>query len=121
MTSARAIRRFAFAYGTAFAIIYAIARAQDLALFTVYPSLDIVLLGMHRSRDVADPALGFLAPEAWWYGWTAMAAIGALLVGLVAMLLPDRSTRWFWSGWLWVIPCCAMIVCSYLAIPWFRL
>jgi hypothetical protein len=49
---------------TRFALIYAMARAWGLALFTVYPSLGIILLGMHRSRDVADPAMDFLAPEA---------------------------------------------------------
>jgi hypothetical protein len=52
--------------------------------------------------------------------WTATAAIGALVVGLVAALLPDRWMCRFWSGWLWVIPCCAMIECVYLAIPWLR-
>jgi hypothetical protein len=90
MTLASAFRKFAFVYGPAFAVIYAIARARGFALITVYPSLGIVLLGTHRSRDVADPALEFLAPEMWWYGWTATAAIGALVVGLLATLLPDR-------------------------------
>ena len=59
------------------AYLYVVARAWGLALFTVYPSLGILLAGMHRSRDVADPAIEFLAPEMWWYGWTATAALGA--------------------------------------------
>jgi hypothetical protein len=120
MTFAPAFRRFAFAYGPAFAAIYAVARARGFALVTVYPTLGVVLLGMHRSRDVADPAMEFLAPEMWWYGWTATAAAGALIVGLAAALLPDRWTRWFWSGWLWLIPCGAMVECVVLTIPWFR-
>ena len=66
--SVPAFNRFAFAYGMAFGLLYVVARAQGLALFTVYPSLGVVLLGMHRSRDVADPAMEFLAPEMWWYG-----------------------------------------------------
>ena len=37
MTSSPWFRRFAFAYGTAFAILYVIALKLDLALFTVYP------------------------------------------------------------------------------------
>jgi hypothetical protein len=82
MTSGLALRRFAFAYGAAFAILYVVARVRGLALFTVYPSLGVVLPGMHRSRDVADPAVEFLAPEMWWYGWTATAALGALAAGL---------------------------------------
>ena len=122
MTSSPAFRRFAFAYGTAFAVLYVIALKLDLALFTVYPSLGIVLAG-HASfaRRVADPAMGFLAPAMYWYGWTATAALGALMFGLVAALLPERWTRPFWPGWVWVVPVVAMIACVYLTLPWFRL
>src|SRR3974390_2145533 len=101
--SASAVRRFAFAYGAAFALFYAIARARGLALFTVYPAQGIVLLGTHRSRDIADPVLDFLAPEMYWYGWTASAAVGALVIGLVAALLPSRL-YWFWAYCAWVVP-----------------
>jgi amino acid permease len=121
MTSSHAFRRFAFAYGTAFAVFYVIALKLDLALFTVYPSLGIVLLGTQHSRDTVDPALGFLAPAMYWYGWTATAALGALIFGLVAASVPERWTRRFWLGLLWLIPVLAMIACIYLTLPWFRL
>ena len=120
MTSASVFRRFVLAYGTGFGLIYVIARAQGLALFTVYPSLGIVLLGMHRSRDVADPAMDFLAPEIWWYGWTATATLGALVIGLIAAPFSARWSRRFWSGWVWVASALAMMACVYLTIPWFR-
>jgi hypothetical protein len=120
VTVAAALRRFAIAFSTAFGLIYVIARARALALFTVYPSLGIVLPGMHRSRDVADPAMEFLAPEMWWYGWTATATLGALFIGLVAALLPDRWSRWFRPGWAVVASILAMGVSVYLALPWFR-
>ena len=114
-------RRFAFAYGSAFPILYVIALKFDLALFTVYPSLGIVLAGTHHSKDTVDPAMGFLAPAMYWYGWAATAALGALVIGLAAAFLPDRWTSWLWSGWAWVIPLAAMVACSYLTLPWFRL
>jgi hypothetical protein len=113
-------RRFVFAYGAAFALLYAIAHARGLALFTVYPAQGIVLLGLHRSRDVADPVLDFLAPEMYWYGWTASAAVGALVIGLLAALLPARLS-WVWAWCVGIIPPVAMIACAYLTIPWFRL
>ena len=120
MTSAPAFRRLAFAFSTAFPLIYVIGRVKGLALFTIYPSLGIVLLGMHRSRDVADPVLDFLAPEMWWYGWTATAALGASMFGSTVALLPADWSRRFWLEWVWVAPILAMVACVYLAIPWFR-
>ena len=121
MTSSLAFRRFSFVYGTAFAVLYVFALKLDLALFTVYPSLGVVLLGTHHSSDVVAPAMAFLAPAMYWYGWTATAALGAFVVGLVSMLLPEQWTRRIWSGWCWVIPVSAMIACIYLTLPWFRL
>lgn len=121
MTLAPTIRRFAFAYSATFALLYVVARDLGLALFTVYPAQGVIVAGMRHPRDVGDPAMDFLAPVMWWYGWTAAAAVGALLIGLAAALLPDRWTRWIWPGWVWVTPVVAMIACVYLTIPWFRL
>src|ERR1700741_4104162 len=72
------------------------------------------------TRDVADPVLDFLAPEMYWYGWTASAAIPALVIGLVAAFLPD-SLCWFCVWCLCVVPPMAMIAFIYLTIPWLRL
>jgi len=121
MTSSHAFRRFAFTYGTAFAVLYVIALKLDLALFTVYPAQSVVLLGSHLSRDVVDPTMSFLAPTMHWYGWTASAALGALVFGLLGALLPERWAERMWSGWLWVTPLAAMSACVYLTMPWFRL
>jgi hypothetical protein len=117
---AAASRRFALAFGVGFAFVYVMARARGLALFTVYPSLGIVIPGMHRSRDIADPAMDFLAPEMWWYGWTATAALGGLVIGAAGALVPARWSRWFWPGLAWVVPVVAMMACVYLTLPWFR-
>jgi hypothetical protein len=121
MTPSAPFRRFAFAFGAAFAVCYAIALGRQLALFTVFPSLGLVLLGTVQPRDFADPALGFLAPAMYWYGWTATAALGALVVGLIATLLPKALTAWIWLGWLWVFPVAGMAACVYFTLPWFRL
>jgi hypothetical protein len=121
MTNQPAFRRFAFAFGAAFAVFYVLALAQKLALFTVYPSLGIVIWGTHLDRDVVDPALGFLAPAMYWYGWAATAALGALGAGLLAAMAPERWVRRIWWAWLWVVPAAAMLGCVYLTLPWFSL
>jgi hypothetical protein len=114
-------RSFAFAYGAGFSVLYPVVLKLDLALFTVYPSLGVVLLGTHRSRDVADPALGFLAPAMYWYGWTATAALGALLPGLAATALPEPLIGRALVRLTWVLPAAAIVACGYLTLPWFRL
>ena len=116
-----AFRRFAFAFAIAFAALYVLALAKNLALFTVYPSFGLVVWGTHLARDVVDPALGFLAPAMYWYGWAATAALGALVAGLLAAALPERWARRVWPGWLWVVPVSAMLGCVYLTLPWFSL
>lgn len=121
MTLSHACRRFAFAYATAFAVLYVVALKLDLALFTVYPSLGVVLLGTHHSRDVVDPSLGFVFPAMYWYGWTTTAALGALVFAIIATVFPERWTPRLWPGWLWVVPAAAMVACVYLTMPWFRL
>src|SRR5258708_12896424 len=109
MTSSAPFRRFAFAFGTTFAILYVVALARDVALFTVFPSLGVVLAGTHHTRDVADPAMGFLAPAVYWYGWAATAALGALMPGFVAPLLPGRWTPPILPGWVWLVPPLSML------------
>jgi hypothetical protein len=121
MTSSNSFRRFAFACGISFAPLYVLALKLDIALFTIYPSMGVILLGTHHSRDVTGPSMSFLAPAMYWYGWTATAALGALMVGLTVALMPDQWTRQFWPGSLWVVPALAMGACVYLTIPWFRL
>jgi hypothetical protein len=121
MTSSPRFRRFAFMYGAAFAILYVIVLKLDLALFTVYPTIGVVLLGTHHSRDTVGPSMGSYLPAMHWYGWTATAALGALIFGLGAAFLPERWTPRVWWGWLWAAPVAAMLGCVYLTLPWFRL
>ena len=121
MSSSPAFRTFAFAYATAFAVLYVVAVKFDIALFTVYPSLGLVLLGTHHSRDVGAPSMGSFMPAMYWYGWTGTAALGALVISLVAATLAERWVTRFWPGLLWVAPVFAMLACIYLTLPWFRL
>jgi hypothetical protein len=62
MTSSCRFHRFAFVFGSSFAIFYVIALKLDLALFTVYPTLGIVLMGTHHSRDTVGPSMGSFLP-----------------------------------------------------------
>jgi hypothetical protein len=119
MSSAHLFRRFAFVYAAAFAVLYALAVAKDLAMITVYPTLGIFVLGTQHSQDAA-PSIGGV-PSMYWYGWTATAALGAVMLGIIAALFPERWTPRISLTWLWIVPTFTMIVCVYLTLPWFRL
>ncbi len=121
MTPSPRFRLFACVYGVAFAVLYVIAVKADLALFTVYPAIGVILPGTHHARDVVDPAVAFINPAMYWYGWTASAALGAFLLAIVAAAIPAQWTTRVWAGLVWVVPVAAMIACIYLTLPWFRL
>ena len=88
--SAPWFRRFTFAYGAAYAMLYVIALKLDAALFTVYPTIGVVLFGTHHSRDTVGPSMGSFLPAMHWYGLTATAALGALIV-VAGLLHPDLA------------------------------
>jgi len=115
------LQRFAAVFASAFAIFYAAAVKFEIALFTVYPSLGVVLWGTRHSREHVDPAMSFAAPAMYWYGWLASAALAALLFGLVAVLLPAQWARKFWPDWVWLLPVAAMAACVYFSLAWFQL
>ena len=94
-----------------FGVIYLAAFYWDLALFRYYPEV-----GQFRWLRTDELGLVIL-----WYGWIATAALGALVFGLVAAILPERWTQRVWPDWQWVVPAFAMIACVYLTLPWFRL
>jgi hypothetical protein len=119
MKSSHSFRRFAFAYAPAFAVLYALALARDLAMVTVYPTLGVFVMGTQHSQDAA-PSMGGV-PAMYWYGWTATAAVGALILSIIAVFFPERWTPRISLMWLWMLPASAMIACIYLTLPWFRL
>ena len=121
MTALPWLHRFAFAFGIAFGPLYAITVKFELAAFTVYPSLGIVLLGTRRPLDVVAPSMAFLAPGMYWYGWTTTAAMGATLFAVPAACWRSGWARGVWLAGLWLLPTLAMAACVYVTMPLFRL
>jgi amino acid permease len=113
MKSDPALRRFVLVFGIAFAVLYVVALAGDLALFTVYPSLGVVLFGTHRSKDVVDPAMGFLAPAMYWYGWTATTILVSGVLGILATFLPQSVVRKIPLSLVWIMPLVAVPILVY--------
>jgi len=107
-------KTFAVVFGISVPVMYFLCEWFNLPLFTFHPATNRVEFWWAPARSGEGPTM-------YWYGWTATAALGALMFALVAAQLPERWTRRLWSGWLWVIPALAMPGCVYLTLPWFRL
>ena len=105
-------RTFALVFAMATPVLYVICDMMNWPLFTYHPGTNRLDLGF-------APAVKNEGPAMYWYGWTASAALGALMFGLMAALLPERWSRLLWP--VWVIPALAMTACVYLTLPWFRL
>jgi hypothetical protein len=63
-------------------------------------------LGFTRAKPDEGPAM-------YWYGWIATSALGALVLGLVAALLPQNVGRKIPSALAWIVPVVLLPVLIY--------
>lgn len=105
MTIHRSFPVFATVFAVVYAVVYVVAIEQNYALITYHPVLN-------QFGPWVEPPRAELAM--YWYGWMATAAIAALVIGVMAVFIPDRVTQRLWSGWSWVIPVAVMLVVSYI-------
>jgi hypothetical protein len=92
-------KRFVFAFGISFAILYTLFEQVNWPLFTYHPAVGKVDFWMQRARSGEGPGM-------YWYGWLALAFPCAALVGWVATLV---SSKWLYR---------ATLFCCVLAILW---
>jgi hypothetical protein len=56
-----------------------------------------------------------------WYGWTLTALIVLTVLGLIAMMLPERWTRRIPVTLIWLLPIVAIPYIVYSLMPWWVL
>jgi hypothetical protein len=84
---------FAITFGIAFALLYTAFERLNWPLFTYHP----VLGNVDFWRQPAG-----VGPPMFWYGWLALAVPSALVVAVVATIIPDQ---WLRRG---TVFCCAL-------------
>jgi hypothetical protein len=77
---------FAITFGISFTLLYTIYERLNWPLFTYVPAVSQIHFWLYR------PLAGE-GPPMYWYGWLALDIPSALLVGLVAMVLPEQLLR----------------------------
>ncbi len=91
------LRTFTLAFGICFAILYVICDMAALPLFTYHPGTDRIDFGYTPARRDEGPAM-------YWYGWIATSALGALVLGLVVAMLPEKIGRRIPLALAWIVP-----------------
>ena len=99
-------RIFALVFGVSFAILYVVCDLAALPMFTYHPGSDRIDLGFTRARPDEGPAM-------YWYGWIATSALGALILGLAAALLPEKLGGKIPLALAWIVPVALLPVLIY--------
>src|SRR6516164_10419983 len=77
---------FAITFGISFTLLYTIYERLNWPLFTYVPAVSQIHFWLYR------PLAGE-GPPMYWYGWIALAVPSALLLGLIATVLPEQLLR----------------------------
>jgi hypothetical protein len=104
-------KAFVLAFSTSGAAVYCIVQFFNWPLFTFHPASNRLVWGYEGPR----PGEG---PNMLWYGWTVTAILIAAVIGIIAMLLPERTTSKIPLVLMWLVPILAIPYIVYSLMPW---
>jgi len=113
LASSAAFERFAIAFALATPVLYVICELANWPLFTYHPGAGRVDLGW------APPVKGE-GPAMYWYGWTATTLLGAGVIGLLGMVLPQAVIRKIPLSLIWILPLITIPVLAYTLRSFWR-
>jgi hypothetical protein len=105
LASSTKFRTFAITFAVVGSLTYLVCLFFNWPLFTFHPATNRIALGWEAARSGEGPNMT-------WYGWTAMALLVGSVVGFLATLLPESTTRKIPLTLVWLIPILAV---PYLA------
>ena len=100
------LRTFTLVFGICFAILYVVCDMAALPMFTYHPATDRLEFGFAPARRDEGPAM-------YWYGWIVSSALGAAVIGLVAVMLPKHIGRKIPLALAWIVPIALVPVLIY--------
>lgn len=106
LATSAAFRAFATVFAIATPVIYVICEMRNWPLFTYHPGTNRIDFGW-------APAVRDEGPAMYWYGWTATTLIGAAVLGLIAAMLPESTTRKIPLSLVWILPLVAVSILIY--------
>jgi hypothetical protein len=106
LASSAAFRTFAVVFAITSSVIYVICEMQNWPLFTYQPATN-------RFDWFYVPPVRDLGPTMYWYGWIANAAIGAAILSVLGLMLPERIVNRIPLSLVWIVPFAAIPVLIY--------
>jgi hypothetical protein len=110
LASSVSFRKFAIVFSVAATIIYVLCDLTGWTLFTFHPATGRLEWGRTLPRRDEGPVM-------YWYGWTAATLIGASVLGLLAMLLPDHIMKRIPLALIWALPILTVPLLVYSLMP----
>jgi hypothetical protein len=111
LASSTKFRTFAITFAVVGSLTYLVCLFFNWPLFTFHPATNRIAWGWEAARSGEGPNMT-------WYGWTAMALLVGSVVGFLATLLPESTTRKIPLALVWLIPILAVPYLSWDLRQW---
>ena len=107
-------KTFATVFSISGPVIYCIIQFLNWPLVTFWPATDRLVWGYEGGRSGEGPNM-------LWYGWTLSTILFAAVLGIIAMLLPERITGKIPLSLVWIFPVLSIPYVIYSLMPWWTL
>jgi hypothetical protein len=111
LASSAKFKTFAVTFALVGTVTYLLCLEMNWPLFTFHPATNRVAWGWEAGRSGEGPAM-------YWYGWTATSLIVGTLVGFLATLLPESTTKKIPLMLVWLLPILAIPYLIYDLRQW---
>jgi hypothetical protein len=114
LAASSAFGKFVTAFSISGPVVYCLVQYFNYPLFTFHPATDRIVWGYEAARNGEGPNM-------LWYGWSATTILIAAVLGIIAMMLPERITRKIPLSLVWILPVLAIPYVIYSLMPWWTL
>jgi hypothetical protein len=107
-------KKFATVFSISGPVVYCLVVFFNYPLFTFFPGDDRFAWGAQASRAGEGPNM-------LWYGFTATALIIVVILGIIAMMLPEHVIKKIPLSLVWIFPILAIPYVIYSLNAWWKL
>jgi hypothetical protein len=105
---------FVAAFSITGPVVYCLTQYFNYPLFTFHPATNRIVWGYEAARSGEGPNM-------LWYGWSATTILIAAVLGIIAMMLPERIIRKIPLSLVWILPILSIPYIVYSLMPWWTL